>query len=102
MTQSKLSVLSGQIFEEHATLSLDELSGRCAAERQRIVELVEEGVLATQSDTMEWHFSAAALRRARVALHLQQDLGLNAPGAALALELLEEIEQLRRQLQRLR
>jgi chaperone modulatory protein CbpM len=46
----------------------------------------------------EWRFSGTALRRARTALRLQRDLEINLPGVALALELLEEIDKLRRTL----
>lgn len=103
MTQSELSVLSGRILEEGAVLTLDELSAACAVDRQRIVELVDEGVLmVTETTTVEWRFAGASLRRARIALHLQRDLGINVAGAALAVELMEEIEELRRQLQRIR
>ncbi|MBP1152859.1 hypothetical protein JOD69_004728 [Methylocaldum sp. RMAD-M] len=45
---------------------------------------------------MNWQFNTAALRRLQTALHLQRDLGVNLPGAALALDLLEELEALRR------
>jgi chaperone modulatory protein CbpM len=38
------------------------------------------------------------LRRARTALRLQRDLEINLPGVALALELMEELERLRREL----
>jgi chaperone modulatory protein CbpM len=48
-------------------------------------------------DAAEWRFSGAQLRRARIALRLERDLGVNAAGVALALELLEELEQLRRE-----
>ena len=46
----------------------------------------------------EWHFTGDALRRARLAVRLERDLELNLAGVALAVELIEEIEQLRRQL----
>jgi chaperone modulatory protein CbpM len=49
-----------------------------------------------EMDAAEWRFSGAQLRRARIALRLERDLGVNAAGVALALELLEELEQLRR------
>jgi len=39
------------------------------------------------------------LRRTRVALRLIRDLEVNAPGAALAVELLDEISRLQRELQ---
>jgi chaperone modulatory protein CbpM len=49
-------------------------------------------------DTSEWHFTGAALRRARLALRLERDLELNLAGVALALDLMEELQTLRREL----
>ena len=93
-------LLSGDIFEEHAVLSVDELCRLCAVERTYIVELVEEGVLnVLQFHDLEWRFHGAALRRARTAMRLQRDLELNLPGVALALELMEELDRLRNELQ---
>jgi chaperone modulatory protein CbpM len=92
--------LTGEIFEEYAVLSVDELSRLCAVDRAYIVELVEEGVLTvTAVDTEQWRFAGTALRRARTALRLQRDLEINLPGVALALELMEELDALRRELQ---
>ena len=91
--------MSPDIFDEQAVLSVDELSRLCKVDSTYIVELVEEGVLnVIHMETTEWRFSGAALRRARIALRLQRDLELNLPGVALALELLEEIQELRREL----
>jgi chaperone modulatory protein CbpM len=92
--------LSGDIFEEYAVLSVDELSRLCSVDRTYIVELVEEGVLSVIEVTApEWRFPGAALRRARIALRLQRDLEINLAGVALALELLEELDGLRRELE---
>ena len=44
-------------------------------------------------------FAGASLRRTRVALRLLHDLELNLPGAALAVDLLDEIARLQRRLQ---
>jgi len=61
--------------------------------------MVEEGLLVPEgADPREWRFGGDALWRARRALRLAHDLRLNWPGAALALELLDEIEALRRAL----
>jgi chaperone modulatory protein CbpM len=98
MRYAQEHALSGVIFDEYAKLSVDELSRLCAVDRTYIVELVEEGVLSVEVDAAEWRFSGAALRRARTALRLQRDLEINLPGVALALELLEELEALRREL----
>ena len=90
--------LSGEIVEETIVLSVTDLSRMMSVEERHIVELVEEGVLSVlQIDASEWRFSGAALRRARIALRLERDLGVNLPGVALALDLLEELERLRRE-----
>jgi chaperone modulatory protein CbpM len=99
MRSAREDALPGVIFDEYAKLSVDELSRLCAVDRTYIVELVEEGVLSVvEVDAAEWRFSGTALRRARTALRLQRDLEINLPGVALALELLEELEALRREL----
>jgi chaperone modulatory protein CbpM len=91
--------LSGTIFEETALLTVKDLSRMCAVDERHIVEYVKEGVLhVVQIDTTEWHFTGAALRRARLALRLERDLELNLAGVALALELMEELQNLRREL----
>ena len=52
-------------------------------------------------DPEHWRFRGASVRRVRCALRLERDLGVNFAGAALALELLEELEALRARLERL-
>lgn len=100
MNTHLLSTLHIQLLDEHAALSLDELCRACAMPTTLIIELVEEGVLTPQGPAPEsWVFSGLHLRRASVAQRLLNDLGLNLPGAALALQLLDEIDDLRAQLQ---
>jgi chaperone modulatory protein CbpM len=97
MTLPEREGLPGEIFEECAALSIGDLTRIFAVDEGRIVAWVEEGILTTIGiETREWRFSGAALRRARIALRLERDLGINLPGVALALDLLEELEQLRR------
>ena len=92
--------LSGAIFEESAILTLEDLSRMCAVDERHIREFVEEGVLeAVTADAGEWHFRGAALRRMRLALRLERDLEINLAGVALALELMDQLQQLRRELQ---
>ncbi|MEO5659240.1 MAG: chaperone modulator CbpM [Polaromonas sp.] len=92
--------VTGFILEEQTELSLSDLCRACAAEADRIVELVNEGVLAPAGDTPDyWRFTGIQLHRARVALRLESDLGVNLAGAALVLELLDELHSLRERLQ---
>jgi chaperone modulatory protein CbpM len=99
MTSSHDQAWPGAIFEESAVLTVQDLSRMCAVEERHIVEFVEEGVLnVIEVNTTEWHFTGGALRRARLALRLERDLELNMAGVALALELMDELEALRREL----
>ena len=99
MTNSEESNSSPGIFEEYAVLSVRDLSRICAVDERHIVELVHEGVLnVVDADGTEWQFTGEALRRARLALRLERDLELNLAGVALALELMDELERLRREL----
>lgn len=94
-----LPQLSGIILEELTELTLAELCQACAVHSESIVELVDEGVLAPLGrEPHRWRFSGIHMRRATVALRLQRDLGVNLAGAALALQLLDEVEALRARL----
>jgi len=87
---------------EHAQtfVTLRELCRVFDLHADEVVELVEFGVIepAQGRRPSEWHFSAGALLRVRRALRLQRDLQLDHAGLALALDLLEEVEALRRRL----
>ena len=104
MPTSEGPSLSGDILDEGIEVSVADLCRMFAVEEHHIVELVEEGVLGTRDavnvieiDKTEWRFHGTQVRRARIALRLERDLGINVPGVALVLELLEELEQLRRE-----
>jgi chaperone modulatory protein CbpM len=57
--------------------------------------MVHEGLLRPAGERPDqWRFSGAQIRRARRAVRLQRDLELNLAGAALALELLDQIDAL--------
>ncbi len=60
--------------------------------------LIEEGIIdpaELMAPPIRWRFSSEALWRARTALQLQDDLGVNLAGAALAVDLLEQMNDLR-------
>jgi chaperone modulatory protein CbpM len=99
MSPSDVQALTGTIFDQSAILSLKDLSRMCNVDERHIVEFVEEGVLNVVEVRSEWHFTGDALRRARLAVRLERDLELNLAGVALALDLIEELQQLRRELE---
>jgi chaperone modulatory protein CbpM len=87
--------------EEQVQFSLFELSQACRADSEQLVALVNEGALTPIGDgPQRWRFAGATLQRARTALRLTHDLELNAPGAALVLDLLDQIDTLRARLRR--
>ena len=91
-----------QIVEEEVHLTLVELCRACRAPEEYVIAWVYEGVLEPVGEApLDWRFTGQSLRRARLALSLTQDLEINSPGVALALDLLEEIAALEAQLQRL-
>jgi len=86
---------SAIILEEQTDLTLSDVSQACAVRVETIVELVEEGVLSPIGrEPHRWRFTGTHLRRATVAIRLQRDLGVNLAGAALALQLMDEIDSL--------
>lgn len=90
-------ILQVDVFDDERRLTLDELSELCGAQTTLILDLVEEGVLEPADvRASRWVFSGSCVRRVRTAARLQRDLDVNMPGIALALELLEELESLRR------
>ena len=90
---------SAIILEEQTGLTLTEVCQACAVRVEYIVELVDEGVLNPLGrEPHRWRFTGTHLRRATVALRLQRDLGVNLAGAALALQLLDEVEALQARL----
>ena len=62
------------------------------------------GIIAPVEESPEarhWEFDVFALSRLRKAQRLQRDLKMNLPGLAMSLELLDEVEEMRREVGRL-
>jgi chaperone modulatory protein CbpM len=106
--QQNVPRLSGVILDEEHFLTLTEISQACAVQTGYIIELVDEGLLtpetsprsrASEPEPHFWRFTGEQMRRARTAARLQGDLGVNLAGVALAMQLLDEIEELRERLE---
>jgi chaperone modulatory protein CbpM len=96
VTRDEMNILMGQLLDESLELELEEFCQICHASEDFVVELVAEGVIEPRGAPRErWRFTGRSVRRTQVAIRLHEDLDLNLPGVALALDLLEEIEQLR-------
>lgn len=101
MNENDPSCLQGEIVEEHIEFTLVELCRITGASSDDFVRWVEEGAFEPQGARVEeWRFSGTCLRRAITAQRLTNDLEVNAPGVALALDLLDQIDALRKRLAR--
>ena len=89
--------ISALLLDDSVELSLTELCSSCGVSEQLVVEIVAEGIVEPRgSEPRQWRFSGVAVSRVRRVVRLQYEFDVNLPGAALALDLLEEIERLRR------
>ncbi|HHQ42016.1 MAG TPA: MerR family transcriptional regulator [Chromatiales bacterium] len=91
-----LPVPEALVLDESVQLTLGELARACGLEVEAVMEMVEVGLLEPRGrGPLRWRFPASSVARARRAARLQADLELNLAGAALVLELLDEIRALR-------
>ena len=89
--------ISAVPLDDSVDFSLTELCAACRVSEELVVEIVAEGIVEPIGrDRDQWRFTGVALMRVQRALRLQHDFGVNLAGAALALDLLEELERLRR------
>ncbi len=101
MTAGDTNALSGSIYDDTTEITIVELCEVCSIEIKLVDEMIDEGVLEpTGGSNEKRRFPYSSVRRTRTVVHLQRDLGLNVAGAALALELLDRIENLRARLRR--
>ena len=99
MTQTNITWIEGKVVENEVHMTIVELSHASRTPEELIMTWVSEGVLSPAgASPQDWRFSGDSLRRAKTAAHLTHDLELNVPGVALALDLLDEIAQLRSRL----
>ena len=97
MTPRDLQAMAGELLDESLELGLADFCRLCHVQEELVVEMVSEGVIDPVGEARtEWRFTGIEVRRAQIALRLTRELDVNLPGAALALDLLDEIEALRR------
>lgn len=98
MGKEEIRLLSGVIMDDTQAVSLAELCRSCSLSAEGVVTLIEYGIIEPIESNItitRWHFTGESVMRAKAALRLQHDLGVNLAGAALALDLLDELKQLR-------
>lgn len=94
--------MTGEIASEELKLALKDICEHCGLPESKIMAYIEEGVVEIRGgDVEQWRFSEVNMVQFRKAYRLETDLRLNPAGAALALELMAQIERLEQKLKRL-
>lgn len=91
------TIVTGVLMDQHTTVTLLKICSVCHVSEEALLDLLDHGLLKqniTQFDQLDQH----ALARIQSACRLWQDLDLNAPGVVLAMELLDELAQVREEL----
>lgn len=99
MSTNDKSLLTGIIISDSQKVTFDDLCNCCSISAEQIKVMIEHGIISPlqfKSDVEHWYFTGKCILRVKTVIRLQRDLGVNMAGAALALELLEEIKNLRR------
>lgn len=93
---SKITYLRGSILDEEMECNLRDLCRICNVHEEIIHDMIQEGLISPRGEGPHaWRFTSIEIRRIQISLRLQEDLRINLPGCALALDLLEELEKLR-------
>jgi len=98
MAQTPRSPSPVNVISDAPELSLDDVCAACGLTREEITAYIEQGLAEPQGPAVAWRFSRLTVVRLRRARRLERDLGLNPAGAALALDLMAQIERLQRRL----
>ena len=86
----------GDLVVDAQTYSLVQVCMICGATTEWVIALVSFGIVVPEGDQPAlWRFSEREVHRAKKALRLHRDLGLDHQGLAMSLELLDEIDRLR-------
>jgi chaperone modulatory protein CbpM len=94
------SIAVGVCLTDEHGLELEEFAAACGIEATFVRLLVEEGLVAPAVEHPVWRFGGEELARVRRICRLQRDFEANLQSVAVMLDLIDEIERLRAQLQR--
>jgi chaperone modulatory protein CbpM len=99
MTKINIALATDEgVVIDDQTISIVELCHCCGLPVEQVLIMVDYGIiepLEFQTSHIRWQFTGSSVIRLQTAQRLQRDLDVNLAGAALVLELLDEIKMLR-------
>ncbi len=101
MVQQTLTVV---YIEDEQIITLADLCRGCTLPAEKVFDMIDYGIIEPlQRDAISshWIFAAKCVPRLQTVVRLQRDLNINLAGAALALELMDEVKTLRQQVRSL-
>jgi chaperone modulatory protein CbpM len=94
--------ISVELLDDSTPYALRELCELCGVHAELVIEMVDAGVLTpVGSAPSAWQFSVQATIRLQKAQRLRRDLDMNLAGVAVALDLIEDLDQARKRLKTL-
>ena len=97
--RESLEIMTGTLIDDDRLFTLADICRSCSVPAEMINDMIEYGIIEPSGDTAaQWRFAGGCLWRVTTVVRLQHDLEVNLAGAALALDLIEEVRELRRQL----
>lgn len=98
------NVITGTLMDENvSSISFVQVCQTYHIQEDMLVELLEHGLLdEIKSPIKQAVFNPSMLQRIQSARRLHEDLGVNLPGVVLVLELHDELDKIRRELDILR
>ena len=89
------TIFKPELLDETTYFTLEECSTTTKSPKAFIIELISEDIIHPDQVGNDYHFTLLHIQRIRQAHSFSVDLGVNTPGIALALQLLEEIQELK-------
>lgn len=99
-------ILTVEVMDsDGSSFTLHEVCERGECHAEFVIKLVDHGIIApveSRVEARQWLFDAAALARLNKARRMQRDLKMNLPGLAMSLELLDEVQDMRKEVERVK
>ncbi|WP_066569263.1 chaperone modulator CbpM [Snodgrassella sp. CFCC 13594] len=83
-------------YDQDVELSFNELVRACGDQSDWVLSLIQENVITISGEPHQAHYSGYHLAQVRRAYRIHRDFNASASATALILELLDELEELRR------